>query len=162
MKTITLKTGENVLVDDDFVLEEGFSLSVLVQKKKHFITKYIVAQRCRNGKKEFAYLHRLVMNAKKGQIVDHIDGDSFDNRKSQLRFCTHSENIANQRRHKKQFINAPFKGVYKYKNKYKAQINYKGKTYYLGFYEIAKEAARRYDQEALKLFGEFATLNFSQ
>jgi len=54
------------------------------------------------------------------------------------------------------------KGVFfdKYTNKYRARINYKGKTIYLGRHKDIKDAGISYDKKALELFGEFAFLNF--
>lgn len=47
--------------------------------------------------KETIWLHRLVMNCPLGKEVDHIEGDTFDNRKNKLRICTHSQNSKNRK-----------------------------------------------------------------
>lgn len=48
-----------------------------------------------NGKTQ--YLHRLLLNASPGSIIDHINGDKLDARRSNLRFVTHAENLQNQK-----------------------------------------------------------------
>lgn len=161
MKIITLKTGEEVKVDNDFVLPKKVKLYLLTIKRPHYIEKYIMAKRY-VGKRIQTYLHRLVIGAKKGQIVDHINYDTFDNRKSNLRICGYSQNASHQRRHKKNLINTPYKGVRqpKQSKRFQAQISINGRTNGIGLFDTAEEAAKAYDKMALQLFGDFATLNF--
>lgn len=53
---------------------------------------------CRTiNKNGLLYLHRFIMDASKGQEIDHIDGNKLDNRKSNLRFCTKSQNSYNRK-----------------------------------------------------------------
>lgn len=108
------------------------------------------------------YLHRLITGAKKGEVVDHINGDGLDNRKANLRICTYQQNIQNQRRPKDNTTG--YKGLFWAKNSraWAAQINTGGIRYHLGIHPTAKRAAMAYDRAALALFGEFACLNFPE
>lgn len=103
-------------------------------------------------------LHRLIMNAEKGQFVDHISLDKLDNRTSNLRFADHAENKWNK---PKQANNTSgYKGVYRRGNKWVAKVVKHRKQYHFGQYDTPKEAAKAYDFGASKLFGDFAHLNF--
>lgn len=105
-------------------------------------------------------LHRLVMDAPEGYLVDHVNRIPLDNRKSNLRLCTPAENSRNVG--VSQSNSTGFKGVYfeKLNNKYRARIKYNGKRVSLGCYENAVDAAIAYDKKAIELFGDFAYTNF--
>lgn len=108
------------------------------------------------------YLHRAIMSAPLGVSVDHINGDTLDNRKSNLRLATSSENGANVP--KREGTSSRFKGVCWDKNghRWKAHIGYQGKRVHLGYFVDEEEAARAYDRVARTLFGEFARTNFGE
>ena len=105
--------------------------------------------------------HRFVMDAKHGDEIDHINGDRYDNRKSNLRFCTRQENSFN-RHHV--FGASQYKGVSRtskqYRRPWRATLKHNGKTITLGTFFLEEDAARAYDEKASELFGEFAKLNF--
>lgn len=107
-------------------------------------------------------LHRLVIGARPGQIIDHINGDPLDNRLCNLRICTQSQNMMNRRPNRKS--SSPYKGVtFSFpdsSNPYCARIRIDGRKTHLGCFATAEDAARAYDLAALKHFGEFAHLNF--
>lgn len=100
-------------------------------------------------------MHRLIMNAKEGQIIDHIDGNTLNNCKRNLRFANTSQNGANAERRKRN--KSGYKGVSKHAHSKKWQAFIK--TTYLGTFETAEEAAKAYNIAALEHFGEFAKLN---
>lgn len=109
-----------------------------------------------NGK--WVKMHRLVSGAKAGEQVDHINMDRLNNTSTNLRVCTPSENNAN--RLKQSNNTSGFKGIYKYGNKWRAKLVKQRKQYHLGTYDTRVDAAKAYDEGALRLFGEFANLNF--
>ena len=106
------------------------------------------------------YLHRFLMQPGDRMEVDHINGDGLDNRRSNLRVCTHAENLRNQRT--QLGGSSRFRGVtwYTRRQRWHAQIKVEGKHKSLGYYRAEEDAARAYDAGALRLHGEFARLNF--
>ena len=112
-------------------------------------------------KGERTSFHRLITGAPKGTTVDHINGNTLDNRLSNLRICSHAENLRN--RGKTKTNRSGFKGVcwFKRDKKWHAQITVNYKRLHLGYFSDKKEAARVYDIAARKYFGRFAQLNFS-
>ena len=105
-------------------------------------------------------MHRVIMNPPEGTVVDHINRNSLNNRRRNLRICTQKENSRNGRPSRRS--TSRFKGVYFHKQtrKWIATIGYNGKTIHLGSFDDEVEAARAYDRKAYELFAEFAYLNF--
>jgi hypothetical protein len=103
-------------------------------------------------------MHRLILGAKPGEMVDHISGDTLDNRRHNLRICTNAENQQNS---------GPRRGSSKYKGvawyarygKWRVMFNWLGKTHFVGYFDCEEEAARAYNAAILPLAGEFARLN---
>lgn len=106
------------------------------------------------------YMHRLILGAKAGQTIDHINGIKTDNRLENLRFCQQSENSRNSRRRSDN--TSGFKGVTKTDRDrpWVASIHIGGKRKHLGLFATPEEAARAYDRAAVEHYGEFARLNF--
>lgn len=127
--------------------------------------KWIISK---EGKRRYAVtflaprtrMHRIILKASPGQIIDHKNGNGLDNRKSNLRFCTHTQNMRN--RAKSTTNKVGFKGVSwsKARGKFEAQITVDRKIKHLGFYECPFKAARAYDAAAIEFHGEFAKTNF--
>jgi hypothetical protein len=119
---------------------------------------------CARIDKSTAYLHRFLLGAKGSQIVDHVNGDTLDNRKSNLRLCDASQNAANSQIQRNN--TSGYKGVSFYQQKpswtpkWKAQISENGKRTNLGLFDCPIDAARVYDQAARAKWGEFACVNF--
>ena len=105
-------------------------------------------------------IHRLITEAPKGMHVDHINGNPLDNRKSNLRICTHAENQRNRGANKNN--TSGYKGVswHKRNKKWACQIKHNYKKIHVGNYATPEEAARAYDAKAKEFQGEFAYLNF--
>lgn len=105
----------------------------------------------RNG-----YLHRMIMEPKPNEQVDHVDGDPFNNRRANLRLVTNQQN---QMARHVAVSSTGYKGVYKRGPTYQAHIKFNGKKIRLGGYPTPEKAARAYNQAALALFGEYAVIN---
>lgn len=105
-------------------------------------------------------IHRFLMNAKKGEIIDHINNNPLDNRLINLRHSTYSQN--NHNKLKKSNATSKYIGVcYNIdRNKYSASIRKDNILYNLGRFETEKEAAEVRDKKAIELFGDYAKLNF--
>lgn len=109
-------------------------------------------------------MHRIIVERILGrplmtkEVVDHINGIRGDNRRSNLRCGSSQQNSRNQRKPKHN--TSGYKGVVFLRGKWQAQIKHNGKNVYLGVYQNPTDAARAYDRGAIKLFEEFAKLNF--
>ena len=115
--------------------------------------------------KSFLKVHRVVFMMHYGwcpQILDHINGDRYDNRIENLRMSDYSSNNMNARGNRN--TTSRYKGVNKDKKNtkkpWKAQIQCNKKKYPLGHHVTEEAAARAYDVKAKELFGEYAVLNF--
>ncbi len=136
-------------------------IAVPINFCKHIKGFYVKTNiRKSNGKRGILPLHRLLLNAPSGLVVDHIDGNPLNNQRSNLRICTNIENKRNQK------IRSDCKGsVYKCvsgnktKKKFEAYIVYDKKRKSLGYFDLEEDAALAYNKEAIKIFGEFARLN---
>lgn len=104
------------------------------------------------------YLHRLLTDAPQGSVVDHINGNTLDNRKRNLRLCLHKENVRNQRLHPDKL--QKYRGVdyMKSKEKYRARITVDGKEIHLGLFDTDVEASSAYKKASKKLFGKYGNI----
>lgn len=107
------------------------------------------------------YMHRFIMDAPPGMKVDHINGNGLDNRRENLRICTHSENNFNKRKPIKDNPVSRYKGVFWNKkcSKWVAKVRKNNVTKHAGYYDCEREAALAYNKKALELHGDFANLN---
>lgn len=150
-KTIQLTQNQFAIVDDeDFEEINSHKWYADYDKKgKTFYARGLL--KC--GK--IVKIHRIIMNAKKGEEIDHINHNTLDNRKSNLRICTHSQNMMNQ---KKRNNKSGVKGVYwEAKDKrWRANIKINQKKKHLGMFKNIEDAASARKQAENKYFGEFA------
>ena len=107
------------------------------------------------------YMHRQIMNASKGSIIDHKDRNGLNNTKSKLRLATSAQNTRNCRKTTK-LTSSKYKGVTlsKRAKKWQANICYNGIHKNLGLFENEEDAAKAYDAAAQIYHKEFAVLNF--
>lgn len=110
--------------------------------------------------KDEAPLSRFIMNPEKGMIVDHIDGNTLNNTRENLRICTPAENSRNSILYETN--TSGFRGVVwrKEDKKWSARITVNYKRKFLGNYESIVDAAKAYNEAARKYHGEFAKLNY--
>jgi AP2 domain/HNH endonuclease len=151
MKSITLHSGRELLVDDqDF---DWVSRIKWYDTGKHAQRQWLV-----NGVKHSQYLHCMLMSDT-DKYVDHIDGNGLNNQTSNLRTCTHAQNMKNQKMRRTN--KSGFKGVsfYKQTKRWVAYVRIGKKSKTIGYYDSPEEAAKMYDSEALKYYGEFARTN---
>lgn len=107
------------------------------------------------------YMHILVVgDVPNGMVVDHINGNTLDNRKRNLRIATISENTRNARKCDRH-TTSQYKGVFRRENgSWVASIRVEGKQVKLGDFTSELTAAEAYDDAAIQCFGVFAKLNF--
>ncbi len=160
MKEIQLTQGKVALVDDE---DYEYLNQYKWYANKNANTFYAVRNLSINKKNDSKiFMHRFITNNMNPKMhTDHFNGNGLDNRKINLRICTNSQNAMNQT---KQINNTSgYKGVTYFKNtsnkKWMAAITVNKKRFYLGVYIDIKDAARAYNEAAIKLYGEFAKLN---
>lgn len=117
---------------------------------------YAIAHTYRNGKRVTVKMHRLLLDC---PLVDHKDHDGLNNRRGNLRDGTRG-NVHNQRPSGRG--SSVYKGVTwnEADKRWRARISPNRVTVYLGSFINEEDAARAYDAAALRLFGEFACVNF--
>lgn len=101
------------------------------------------------------YLHRVIMNAAKGEILDHIDNNPLNNCKSNLRFCTQGQNMGNRKINK----GKTYKGVSKYLTRSGTVFKVYLKGKFIGQFKCIHQAALLYDLAAKATYGEYARCN---
>ena len=103
-------------------------------------------------------LHRFILGLKKNEVADHINNNTMNNRRENLRKCNNQQNHFNR---SKTRGTSKYKGVHKPRRgrNWAASIGYNGKTIYLGQFKDELCAAKAYNAAALKYFGDFAWLN---
>ncbi len=155
MPSITI-AGREVLYDEvDASLVLGKKWAVSVSSNTAYIQRCIY-----EGGKYVGYesLHRLVARCPVGMVVDHVNGNGLDNRRENLRVCSHEQNLRNRKIHKNN--RSGFKGVYYdpgcTQRPWRAEIKSNGKRVRLGFFADPQDAHKAYLEAAARLHGEFA------
>ena len=152
---IPLNHGKTALIDDEdyekvshrkWQYSKGYAVSGSYLPKNHL------------------RMHRVILGLSHNdhQSVDHINGDRLDNRKTNLRLCTNSQNQAN--RDAPTTNTSGYKGVTYHRGKkaWMASANHNNKAYFAGYHQTPELAAKAYDELAKKLWGDFAKLNFHE
>jgi hypothetical protein len=161
-RRIYLGEGEWTILDQrDYYQLCNFKWSVISSERKDYAAR--IVRKTEFGRIKTMLLHREIMNAPKGRLVDHRNGDSLDNRRDNLRFATSAENLRNRGKTKRK-TSSRFIGVYfhKQRNRWCAMVEHKGKVHWLGRFKSEIEAAKARDKVAKKYHGEFARLNFPE
>lgn len=156
-KEIPLTQGKVTIVDSD-------DYEYLSQFKWYYAQGYAVRNtRNINGKRQQMRMHRVIAETPEEMVTDHINGDTLDNRKNNLRNVTYHENTFNAK--KKTKAMSKYKGVSKFKGKthsfykYTAKLQHNKERILIGYFPTEKQAALAYNEKAKEYFGEFASLN---
>ncbi len=145
MKRIPLTRNKHALIDDeDFELINQYKWYAMHPGRNNY---YAVVDIRVNGQRITILMHRLVMNPQKNQEIDHINGNGLDNRKGNLRFCTHQQNLRNQTPRKN--CSSKYRGVSwsKAGKKWRAYITYNSRQVHLGYFFSEIEATKTYDKK---------------
>lgn len=151
MKSIPLTQGMFAIVDDgDF--------DYLMQWKWNYDGRY--AKRGITGNKKAAnmYMHAQIMQTPKGMQTDHINKNTLDNRRCNLRICTKNENMRNRGKNKNN--TSGYKGVAKCGNNWVAYIIVDRKKIHIGVFKSILDAAKAYDAAAKTYHKEYSNTNF--
>ena len=159
-RRIYLGDGEWTIVDkEDYYRFGNFKWTLNVQE-----TRFYAVRNARNGneKVKTVRLHREIMQAPEGVLVDHKNRRTLDNRRANLRFATQSQNMQNRRKRKN--TTSQYVGVCldKQRGQWEVRIIRRGKRIWIGRFHNEIEAAKAHDAAAKKYHGEFARLNFPE
>lgn len=120
----------------------------------HFDTDGYVKRSFRTGKRvSMMTMHRQIMKAPKGLLVDHINFNLSDNRRSNLRLCTANQNQWNTKPRNK------YKGLKKKGNGWEVYVTAYKKRNYIDSFKNETDASKAYNEAVKKYHGEFAYLN---
>jgi hypothetical protein len=146
-----------LLDDEDYERLKGFKYYVNRRDAEKHGWYYFRREVIVNGSRTGSQLHRDVMKCVvgDGKIVDHINGDTLDCRKSNLRICTIKENTRNQKAHRNN--TSGIKGVSwdKLRKKWCARITGEGVYKYLGRYDNIEDAKKAYAEGSAKYHGVY-------
>jgi hypothetical protein len=160
MKRIKLSNANKYTIVDDEDYERAKAHIWRMQKAKD---RFYVSTAIKNpdGKWRYMAMHRFIMGLTKDDrtLVDHRDGNGFNNRKSNLRLATTIQNAMNKKTPASN--TSGYKGVWwdRDKERWKSEIKVDGKKICLGSFSDKRSAAKAYNSAARKYFGEFAKLN---
>ena len=155
-RQIALTSGDFAFVDDDDYERASMHNWCMHKSVKYPYTNINIGK----GRSKRLFLHRFIMNAKKGQIIDHVDGNVFNASKQNLRFCTKGQN--SQNRGLSASNTSGHKGVCwdEARQKWAVQISVNGKRVYWSRFDTYEEAVEAHEREIVKIHGEFARLEW--
>jgi hypothetical protein len=159
MKIIPLTQGQFAIVDDeDFEkLNQWKWYAAYFKNNKSFYAGHVMRNSDTN-KFHRVMMHRIIMQAQTGQIVDHINHNTLDNRHCNLRIVSHLQNCLNRK--KQEGKECAYKGVYCVKNKkkanrYRAWFRHK----HLGYFSCPEDAALAYNKAAIAFDQDHSFVN---
>jgi hypothetical protein len=160
MMTIELTQGAFAIVDDCFFVTLNSHSWHAWRSKSGAL--YAVRNLPRfNGARRAIKMHRQVVSAPDGSLVDHINHNTLDNRLENLRICNNQENQWNQSKKSSAVTTSRYKGVHWSKDykKWVASVALGAKKIRIGVFVNEHDAALAYDTEVSRLRGEFAATN---
>lgn len=156
MQFIPLTQGLFARVDDCWFEElNQYKWYALKGNDTYYAVRNIVTS---EGNRRGLRMHRVIMNASKGVLIDHKDRNGLHNEEANLRNCNKSQNSMNH----KLLVNSKYTGVSYNGPHIRARIWVNGVQKHLGYFSTEELAARAHDKAAKLYHGEFATLNFSE
>ena len=161
MIEIPLTRGLVSLVENDDY-EEYELLSLLSWRAKPSRNTFYAIADTKEGAKDrkVIRMHRLILGAPPGIQVDHENGNGLDNRRSNLRFATHAENMHNKPLSIRNTSGYKGVGWSQREGKWRSRLILGSRELHLGYFNDVVEAARAWDEAAMIHHGEFANLNF--
>jgi len=143
MKKIKLTNGKYAVVDNE-------EFNFLNQWKWYISNGYASRDIFIKGNRKCIYMHRLINNTKENFVTDHINRNKLDNRKSNLRNATGSQNGINRGLNKNN--TSGYKGIIWRKDtkKWQVRIRVNYKTFYFGCYKNIKDAIKARKESELK------------
>ena len=153
MRIIILTGGHECLVDDEDFEE--------INRYRWQKSAWGYAVRCgrdSDGKLTTLRMHRIVMKAKKGTEVDHINWNKLDNRKENLRFLSHRKNVCNRPVHKNNQTGIKGVGWHKRIKKFQARLRTPSGLIHIGYFQTAEEARLAYNEVVIRERGRDAVL----
>jgi hypothetical protein len=153
--------GKFTIVDPgDFYFLNNFNWLTCGKNDNLYATRVI---RTQTGRLNTILMHKEILKAPPGLLVDHTNTDSLDNRRANLRLATPSQNSCNSRRDKSNTYSR-YRGVSfsKRKQKWFAAIRANGRKLWLGYFDNELDAAKAYDVAAREYHKDFARLNFPE
>lgn len=156
---LVVKHG-TILIDaaDRWVLTYGLGYYGIARfgKRKDVLRPYL-----RDENDKFKLMHRVLMGEPEGMTVDHIDGNTLNNRRYNLRLATDHRNKTRRHKHNIPNKSSQYRGVYYHRDGFiYSTFCENGKQRWLGAFPDEESAARAWDAECLRVRGEFAVLNF--
>jgi hypothetical protein len=165
---ISLNNGQFSLIDsEDFELVSKYTWCAHLHhtKKRYYALSHDPNQYYIKSRSQVVIkLHRLIMGVTDSKIlVDHINRDSLDNRKINLRVCSIGQNNSNT--NKRENSISKYKGVRRMfvkgsgRIRWYSVISVNRKRQWIGTFDTEEDAAKAYNKAAIHLHGEFASLN---
>jgi len=148
---LPLSNGGVTIVDED-IAEKLKNKRIFRHDKRGYVSLY--------EKNKKIFLHRFIMNPKKGLVIDHINGQRADNRRANLRVCTQSQNCLNKR--KSYNLKSGYRGVYYRENRktYVTKMKIERKICMFAYYRSRHIAGIFFDQILVNVVGPFVKKNF--
>lgn len=134
---------------DDYKLVSSLNLRTVKKGQDYYI--------CYSENKKTIYLHNLLLKTDKHKVVDHINRNTLDNRKENLREATKQENAFNHKLFSTSTSGITGVTIYKIKNIYESRIMFGGKSIYLGRFKNIEDAVIARLKAEKKYFGKFAS-----
>jgi hypothetical protein len=152
-KLIPLTQGQFAIVDaGDYERLSQYKWCLSGKKGQYY------AVRKEHGK--IIRMHHEIIDVPAGMFCDHINHNGLDNRRCNIRICTPAQNGYNRLPNRNG--TSRYKGVcwHKQARKWVAEICFNNHSIHIGYYDYEEDAAIAYDDMAIRLFGEFACLNY--